>query len=92
MNDLLSKGVHNMIPEEAQEAINRMVDAFQAFGVELSKSLIPMVEALTKIAKQYNAVCLECRNPKLKHLALHSKKARVRKKNFNRIIRNLIKG
>lgn len=81
-----------MIPEEAQEAFNRLADAFQAFGAELSKSLTPMVEALSKIASQYNAVYLNCSDPKLKHLALHSKKARVRKKNFNRIIRNLTKG
>ena len=88
----MNKYNHTPIPEEAQEAFNRVADAFQAFGVELSKSLMPMVEALVKIAKQYNAVCLECCDTKLKHLALHSKKARVRKKNFNRIIRNSIKG
>ena len=73
-----------------QEQLNKIADAFQKFGVELSKAITPTVEALINLFNQYSKFRIDA-DPKLKHLALHSKKARVRKKNFNRIIRNLTK-
>lgn len=79
-----------MIPEELQEQLNKIADAFQKFGVELSKAIAPTVEALINLSNQYSKICIA--DTKLKHLALYSKKARVRKKNLNRIIKEAIKG
>lgn len=81
-----------MIPEELQEKFNKVVEAFQAFGAELTKTIAPALEAIIKIYNQCVAFYLENADPKLKHLALHSKKARVRKKNFNRIVKESTKG
>jgi len=76
-----------MIPEELQEGLNQIADAFQKFGVELSKAISPTAEAIINLCNQYSKICIENADPKLKHLALHSKKARVRKKNINRIVK-----
>ena len=77
--------------DKLQESINKLSKAFQAFGAELSKALAPIVKALNNIINQYSDLYFENANPKLKHLAFHSKKARVRKKNLNRIIKEATK-
>jgi hypothetical protein len=84
-------GLREMIPEELQEQLNKIADAFQKFGVELSKAIAPTVEALINLFNLYIKICIENADPKLKHLALHSKKARVRNKNLNRIIKEATK-
>lgn len=74
------------------EATEQLIKAFQKFGEELTKTLAPILEGFIKLVNQYGVVSLENADPKLKHLALYSKKARVRKKNLNRIIKELTKG
>lgn len=78
--------------EGLSEAVEKLIEAFQTFGAELTKAFAPTLKAIIKIANQYGALYLENTDPKLRHLALRSKKARVRKKNLNRIIKNSTKG
>lgn len=73
------------------EATEKLSKAFTKFSEELREVIAPTVEALINISNQYSKICIESADPKLKHLALHSKKARVRKKNINRIIKQLNK-
>lgn len=64
---------------ELNEAIKQLQKSFEAFGVELMKAMTPIMKAINKV------VCLNNADSKLYYLAMHSKKARVRKKNLRRI-------
>jgi hypothetical protein len=70
--------------EYADEAIRMPIIAGEAFG-ELTVSM-SMFEKLFM-----NFMLSHCNNPRVVHLAKHSKKKRVRNKNYNRAIKIICK-
>lgn len=60
---------------------------------DVAKSAQKLAAAWSKIAKQWQRVIRRMvimsytGNPKVKHLALHARKARTRKKNYHRILK-----
>lgn len=73
-----------------------LVDAIEKITegmIALRNALIPVVSELIEIAKKITIMYYLAfsNNSKVKYLALHSKKARVRKKNIHRLQREVMK-
>lgn len=66
------------------EALNKVAKDFAEFGRCMVNLIVPFVEQVTKAS-----LILLTDNKRTLHLALHHSKARVRKKNFNRIVREI---
>ena len=73
------------LPPEVVESLQKAVNAFSTIGEELAKALAPVVNTMYKLWHDLygSATCI---NPKVYYLSKHSKKARVRKKNRNRLM------
>lgn len=74
----------------------RLVEAIQKISegmITMRNALIPVISELVEIAKQIIMMyyLTFSNNSKVKHLALHSRKARVRKKNIHRLQREVMK-
>lgn len=74
----------------------RLVEAIQKISegmITMRNALIPVISELVEIAKQITMMyyLTFSNNAKVKHLALHSRKARVRKKNIHRLQREVMK-
>lgn len=79
--------------ESLADALREITDGM----IALRNSMIPAIKEIVKFSRFFNqqitiAYCLAySNNSKVKHLALHSKKARVRKKNIHRLQRGVMK-
>lgn len=81
----------------SQEAVDRLKKALLEMADSIANILTELLEnidwgSLVKAATfitQSNDVMNSCANGRIKHLALYAKKKRVRKKNMNRIRREL---
>lgn len=76
---------NEILPPEVVESLQKAVNAFSTIGEELVKAFAPAVNAMTKLwhVLYGSATCI---NSKVYYLSKHSKKARVRKKNRNRLM------
>lgn len=74
--------------EDLSEMLAKVGDAIKAVGeaaIKAIKALIPITILMRELLKKYNIdILMRCPNKRVVHLALHSKKCRVRKKNINR--------
>ena len=80
-----------ILPPEVVEKLQKAVNAFNKIGETLVEVLTPVVNAMTKMWHELFELSANA-NPKAYYLSKHSKKARVRKKNRHRLLREAIKG
>lgn len=81
---------------DSKKADKNLADDIQKITegmVALHNALISVISKLIEIAKPITTMyCFAfSNNSKVKHLALHSKKARVRKKNIHRLQREVMR-
>lgn len=81
------------INERAEEALADAVREIKKAMNAWREALISAIEKLIRIANQIKPLyyLAYSNNSRVKHLALHSKKARVRKKNIHRLQREVMK-
>lgn len=80
-----------ILPPEVVEKLQKAVNDFKKIGEALVEALTPAVNAMTKMWHELFELSANA-NSKVYYLSKHSKKARVRKKNRNRLLREAIKG
>lgn len=66
------------------EAVNKVAKDFAELGQYIVNFITSLVKQIVKVAPMFLTD-----NKRALHLALHHPKARVRKKNFNRIVREI---
>lgn len=94
MTDLSEKALENVFKNPVvKEAVNTFVKSLCDVIVPLVETALNAINPLTEALIKAYAIMLDS-NPKAKrvtHLALHSKKKRIRKKNLNRLQRDVAK-
>lgn len=76
-----------------EEQMQRLTEAAKKAGEELRKWLERIMPAVQELAKRVSeALAPVFSNKRVIHLANHSKKARVRKKNIHRISKSIRRG
>lgn len=73
-----------LMNEVTIETLNKVAKDFSELGQCMVNLITPFVEQVAKAA-----LMLLTDNKRALHLALHHPKARVRRKNFNRIVREI---
>lgn len=68
-----------------------IVEAFNTFTDRIREALIGPVRYFTAMAQELFLATYKHINPRVYYLATHSKKARVRKKNLNRLLREVLR-
>lgn len=78
-----------------QEQIDAIADAVKIIADAVAEVVHRLAEVVAEIVGKFvqtwNSMILNSGTGKIKHLALHAKKARTRKKNFHRLQKRFLK-
>lgn len=70
--------------------MEKVAEALVNFSKTIADVVVPTFKRMVDVISQYtNEVLNDPENRRVKHLAFHSKKARIRKKNINRITKQV---
>lgn len=79
------------ISPEVVEKLREAVKAFNKIGEAIATAFTPAIKAMNELWHNIYGIAI-VNNTRVYYLSQHSKKARVRKKNINRLLREAIKG
>lgn len=85
----------NFLQENAASAIKKLANVTVEFGTSLYNAIIACTEFTAKIISEfvnnYPKTISNFSSKRVVHLAAHAKKKRVRKKNYNRMVKDYYK-